>query len=237
MKLIFVIPVYNELSNIPHLIKELKQSFPAAQLIFSDDGSTDGTETYFKTSISNCVYLRNPSNEGPGSAFNTAMTFLFQKQMLEENLIITIEGDQTSNLNDLQNMVEKAGTENTVLASVYLKKKSIEEISYIKQISSRVVQWIIIQKYGLNFQTYSSFYRVYQGRHISQLIEKYGQFCNEKGFVSQLEVLLKLHHLKCNLIEMPTEVLSTKRKGESKMKILNTTLAYLRFFLRFRYSN
>jgi len=237
MKLIFVIPVFNELANIPHLIDSIKQHYPMAEIVFSDDGSGDGTEVYFDQKIDQCTYLRNEVNEGPGAAFNLAMIDLHRLDQLNNALIITLEGDQTSKLNDLPLMIEKAGNENTILASVYLTHSSIRNVGFIKKVASKIVQSIIKSKYQLPYLTYSSFYRVYQGKHIASLIEKYGVFCTEKGFVSQLEVLLKLHHLKCNLIEIPTEVLSHKREGESKMKILKTTWEYLRFMVRFRFSN
>jgi len=237
MKLIFVIPVFNELPNIRQLIEDIKLRFPFAILVFSDDGSDDETDVFFQTQNSNCIYLRNKVNEGPGAAFNLAMCYLQNKYELKDSLVITLEGDQTCNLSDLSAMIEKAGTEYSILASVYLNSKIINNISIIKQLASKMVQRIIKFKYRLPFQTYSSFYRVYQGKHIYKLIAHYGNFCSEKGFVSQLEVLLKLHHLNCALIELPTEMMSNKRVGESKMNVIKTTWAYLRFFLRFRLSN
>jgi nitrate reductase NapAB chaperone NapD len=51
-----------------------------------------------------------------------------------------------------------------------------------------------------------------------------------------LEILVKAIEQNANVIEVPMVLHSQKRQGKSKLKMIKTTLAYLRFLFFRRYN-
>ncbi|HEV3036631.1 MAG TPA: TIGR04283 family arsenosugar biosynthesis glycosyltransferase [Candidatus Angelobacter sp.] len=80
MRISVVIPVLNEIENLPHLIADLKEITGALEIIVSDGGSKDGTREW-ATGQSNILLIDAPRGKGPqlnaGAAKATGDVILF----------------------------------------------------------------------------------------------------------------------------------------------------------------
>ena len=234
-----VVPVLNEEPNVATLADRLKralQPFGPFRVLFVDDGSTDGTVEVLKAQGPEVVTLSHPHNQGPGAAFRTGFTHLLPA-LLPTDLVITLEGDGTSDLAILPRMLGRIRNEDDdiVLASCYLFGGGIKGTSLHRVGLSHVANGLMKKTLGLSgLATLSSFFRIYQGRTLLGFQKNFGDRLFEcDGFESQIEILHLAAKLKLAISEVPMVLDGSRRLGKSKMKILRTSMAYLRLVARY----
>ena len=93
----FLIPIYNEASNIALLAENLSGVLPDENkyYIFSDDGSTDDGEELLKKHFEKEKYtiLGDGTNHGPGFAFNSGFEWIIQNSSNDNDIVVTMEAD------------------------------------------------------------------------------------------------------------------------------------------------
>lgn len=88
MKILVIIPAYNEQANIGGVIKELQEAQPEADYLVVNDGSTDGTQQFLLQNSLSHVTL--PINMGIGAAVQTG--YLYAKEN-GYDIAIQMDGD------------------------------------------------------------------------------------------------------------------------------------------------
>jgi len=75
MKLSVVVPVYNEAGNIGEILKRIRATKLAAEIVIVDDGSQDGTRDYLgRVNGKNHIrVILHPKNRGKGAAVRTGI--------------------------------------------------------------------------------------------------------------------------------------------------------------------
>ncbi len=233
----FVVPVFNEAANMERLFlacaeiqRELGSKY-AVQFILVDDGSTDGTSAAAQQAAGNVplVMLRLEVNSGPGCAF--AMAFSHLAPLLREtDWVVTIEGDNTSRLELLQQMLTRADEGfDVVLASPYLYGGGISNTNAYRVFLSHMANVFVKEGLGLHgIVTMSSFFRLYRGSALMQLQRAFGPGIVERtGFESMIEMLLKIIYLRMTVSEVAMKLDTSRRAGKSKMKVARTSLGYV----------
>jgi dolichol-phosphate mannosyltransferase len=236
----FLIPVYNEVLNITELTNNLKVSLPGYNkfFLFVDDCSTDGTTELLAANLSGEKYfvIKKDQNYGPGDSFNRGFEWILQNSKSAEDIIITMEADNTSDIEILSNMFKISGLGfDLVLASVFAQGGGFEKTTLIRKLISFTINVLLRLVFDIRVLTLSSFYRVYSIKLIQAIKDKYVTIVDEKGFICMIEILIKAIKLKSNIIEVPMKLYSTRRKGKSKMKILRTSFGYLKFLFTHKY--
>lgn len=71
----FVVPIYNDKKHIDRIIDNIKrQNLSCYEIIFVDDGSTDGSQKYIREiENENIKYIKNSTNYGPGYSRNRGL--------------------------------------------------------------------------------------------------------------------------------------------------------------------
>lgn len=230
----FVIPAYNEAENVPRLLADLAPVARrlGARVIFVDDGSSDGTSEAIREHAQDMhlAIVRHPVNRGLGTAINSGIRAALGESS-DDDAIVTLEADTTSDLNDLPRMLElfEQGAD-VVLASVYAPGGEIVGVAGWRLAASKAVSNTFRMLGGLReLHTLSSLYRVYRAGTLRRAADTYGYLLvREPGFAANVELLLKLYNAGASVAEVPTVNDWTTRKGESKMQLKPTVLAYLR---------
>lgn len=247
MKKVFVItPVLNEEGNIPRLVaawKQLQNMFSAYRFHFVlvNDGSTDGTTVVLNNSVvihglEHCyTMLSHEYNQGPGAAFATAFVHL-SSLLTEDDIVITMEGDNTSKIEIIDTMLGRIERENVdvVLASPYAYGGGVLNTNLLRVILSFVANGIIRIFLGIHgIHTMSSFFRAFQGRTIIALQKRFSpRIIEMRGFECMVEMLKKIIILGLTVSEVPMRLDTSLRAGKSKMKILKTIMGYMRVSMR-----
>jgi dolichol-phosphate mannosyltransferase len=228
----FVIPAYNERENIPGLMADL---VPVAQrlgarVIFVDDGSTDGTAEAIAEHGDglHLAVVRHKINRGLGTAINSGLRAALGESQ-DDDAIVTLEADNTSDLDDLSRMLElfDSGCD-VVLASVYAPGGRIIGVAPWRLAASKAVSNTFRYLGGLReLHTLSSLYRVYRAGTLRRAAETYGYLLvREPGFAANVELLLKLYNAGARVAEVPTVNDWSRRLGSSKMRLRPTIFAY-----------
>jgi dolichol-phosphate mannosyltransferase len=230
----FVIPAYNEAENIPRLLADLgpRASELGARVIFVDDGSVDGTGDIIEQHRDG-MYLsvvRHDVNRGLGTAINSGLRAALGEAS-DDDAIVTIESDNTSDLDDLPTMLALFDKGyDVVLASVYAPGGSILGVKPWRLWASKAVSNTFRRLGGLQeIKTLSSLYRVYRAGTLRRAAETYGYLLvREPGFAANVELLLKLYNSGAKVAEVPTVNDWSRRAGSSKMNLKPTIYAYAR---------
>jgi len=230
----FVIPAYNEVENIPRLLSDLAPVARelGARVIIVDDGSSDGTGDVIRENARDMhlAVVTHSVNRGLGTAINTGIRAALGESS-DDDAIVTMEADTTSDLSDLPRMLElfDQGTD-VVLASVYAPGGKIIGVTGYRLAASKLVSNTFRVLGGLReMHTLSSLYRVYRAGTLRRAADTYGYLLvREPGFAANVELLLKLYNAGASVAEVPTVNDWTTRLGESKMQLKPTVVAYMR---------
>ncbi len=236
MKLAVVIPIFNELENLPNLIEsieKLKSSSIQLSIILCDDGSNDGSRIWLESEQQKgrLIVLGDGNNYGPGVAFENGFQFVL-KTLPDFDFLLTMEGDGTADLSSLHIMFETINNADVVLASVYAEGGGFSKTNRARLLISRFANGLTRRCLNLPYQTLTSFYRIYRVSALQQFQNNTSPILSEKGFICQVEILYKLHRKGFVIKEIPTMLFTDRRKGKSKMKLGKTMIAYVRFLCR-----
>jgi dolichol-phosphate mannosyltransferase len=228
----FVIPAYNEAENIPRLLADLapRARELGARIIIVDDGSTDGTAEAIEAHRQDLhlAVVRHPVNRGLGTAINSGLRAALGEAQ-DDDAIVTLEADNTSDLDDLFAMLARFNEGyDVVLASVYAPGGRIIGVAPWRLAASKSVSNTFRYLGGLKqIHTLSSLYRIYRAGTLRRAAETYGYLLvREPGFAANVELLLKLYNAGATVAEVPTTNDWTRRAGVSKMNLKPTILAY-----------
>jgi dolichol-phosphate mannosyltransferase len=236
-RIFLLVPVFNEAPNIGTLFEGFRQlrdqladRFPV-RYVLVDDGSADGTADVARMESGDLelVVLRHEHNIGPGAAFSTGFSYL-AKEMGERDWVITMEGDNTSRHELINQMLTRALEDfEVVLASPYMYGGGITQTSFLRKLLSSGANLVV--KDLLDIQgilTVSSFFRLYRARTLLRMQSVFGPGIIERtGFESMVEMVMKMAMLRVTISEVAMVLDSSRRKGKSKMKLLKTILGYL----------
>jgi len=223
-KVYFVVPAFNEEENMDFLLSNISRFMNFFgydfHIIVVNDGSTDNTVTVV-TRMQRQIpitLINHESNYGPGVAFKTGFKKALEMTR-DVDMLVTIEADNTSDLCVLNKMLEQCKRGNDlVLASVYGEGKVVGAPFHRKALSrgANIMMQLIFRIKGVN--TFTSFFRVYSASMMKRAAEIYrDNLIEEAGFISMLELLIKLHRLKFKITQTPMLLDSNIRIGRSKM--------------------
>jgi dolichol-phosphate mannosyltransferase len=234
-----LIPVLNEAANIPRLMgglkalsAELQDKFDV-QVLLLDDGSRDQTSDVAKKLAHEAgiqlSVLRHDTNQGPGKAFATGFCSLAET-MQESDLVLTMEGDNTSRVELVQQMlIRMAEGYDVVFASPYAYGGKIVNTSTYRVFLSNMANLFIKELLGIHgLLTVSSFFRLYRTPALKKLQAAYGLgIVERRGFECMVEMTMKMMNLHITISEVPMILDTHARVGKSRMKIMKTIRGYL----------
>ena len=234
MNLYFLIPVFNESANLDLLSESLQRTLLSERkfYLFIDDKSTDDTIEKIHRLFHSKPYhiISKERNQGPGDSFNLGFEWILKQSDDESDIVITIEADNTSDIDLLPAMVAISALDySLVLASVYVQGGGFDKTSIIRRFISFFANILLRMLFNVKIQTLSSFYRVYHIGLIKRIRENYNSIISEKGFVCMFEILLKAIRSDARIIEIPMVLKSQNRKDKSKMKVLKTMAQYIKY--------
>jgi glycosyltransferase involved in cell wall biosynthesis len=164
-----VIPVMNEEENIPPLCEALRDALQGIdyELIFVDDGSTDGTVKAIKRLADErtrlLVFNRNYGQ-------TTAMAAGIDAA--EGELIAPIDGDLQNDPRDIPVMMEKLKKEGwDVVAGIRTNR---QDGMLLRKIPSKIANWIIRRTTGVYLSDYGCTLKVFR-RDVAKSLGLYGE--------------------------------------------------------------
>jgi len=228
MKLIILIPAYNEENTIVPTIKQIPkkiQGIDFIEILVVNDGSLDNTvkrvieETKVKI-------ISHHQNKGVGQAFNTGINYALENKA---DLVVNIDADGQFDPLDIPKIIEPilSNKADFVTGSRFLDKRFIPlNISFIKLWGNikiaRLVSWLARKK----FYDVSCGFRAYNKEALLWL-NLFGQFTYVQ------ETLLDLSFKKMRICEVPIKVRYYKdRKSRVYKNVWHYTINILKIILK-----
>lgn len=227
----FILPAYNEKDNITELIETISLNFSDSdyQVVLIDDGSNDGTAEIvrkLKTTLP-IIIITHEINMGLGKALKSGFDFVLRLIKLEDS-VVTMDSDNTHSPELAKLMLNKLSKgSDIVIASRFSGAEVGVKLS--RKVFSRIAKLLLKFVFPYkNLNDYTCGYRAFSGFFLRTLWDSYkDNVITEKGFTATLEILLKSLKLHPKITEVPLVLRYDKKKGASKMKIINTIVRYI----------
>ena len=141
MKVLLIIPAYNEEENILRVCKEIEEYSSEIDYVVINDGSRDKTKRILEENHLNHVNLVH--NLGIGGAVQTGYRYAY---LHHYDIAIQFDGDGQHDINYVKDICEPIieGKANLVIGTRYLdKSKSSFQSTFMRRLGSRFISFMI----------------------------------------------------------------------------------------------
>lgn len=155
MKILTVIPAYNEASSIKQVIQAIRRHNSGIDILVVNDGSTDDTQAVAAAAGATVISL--PVNLGIGGAVQTGYKYA---RSLGYDVVIQVDGDGQHDPKDLAKLVApiQSGAADLVIGSRFLEETAYES-SFMRSLGIRFFAWLVSLLCGARFSDTTSGYR------------------------------------------------------------------------------
>ena len=155
MKVLVIIPAYNEQESIAGVIAELRQTVPEYDYVVINDCSRDNTLNILKQE--NCSYVSLPANLGIGGGVQTGYLYAVQNGY---DVAVQLDGDGQHNPRYLRALVEPIarGEADMCIGSRFLKGEGFQT-SALRRMGIRFLKWLIRLCCGVTVRDTTSGFR------------------------------------------------------------------------------
>lgn len=238
-----VLPAYNEESAIVDILNALSEVAARSHLsllpIVVDDGSSDRTaELVEQTSQTLPVrLLRHPQNRGLPAALRTGFEEAL-KTCREEDILVTLDADNTHPTELIPTMVQKICEGNDIIiASRYTEASGVKGLSPLRRLMSDGTSWLFRLTFPIKgVKDFTCGYRAYRAGLLMRGFGVYGSsFINQPGFSCMADLLIKLRQFRPKVEEIPLVLRYDLKKSRSKMKVWTTVWETILLILKRRF--
>ncbi len=220
-----VIPLYNEAESLHPLYVSIREALGEGdyELLFVDDGSTDGTPAYLENHLARTfggIVLRNSHNLGVSAAIMRGI------RAAQTEIVCSIHCDCTYDPHELGEMIPllTKGVD-LVTASPYHPQGHVRNVPEWRLSVSKACSFLYRSVFRQKLFTYTSCFRVYRRRAVISI------GLRERGFPGTAEMLACLDLQGSKIVEYPT-TLEVRILGHSKMKIVKQVLLHAGIMIR-----
>lgn len=212
MRILIIIPTFNEKQNIVPLVNKINLSF-AADILFIDDNSPDGTANEIKKcqdSNSNVFIIEREGKMGLASAYITGFHYAIEKQY---DCVFQMDADFSHNpvfLADFINALEGA---DLVIGSRYIPGGGVSNWNRVRRLISKGGNLYAKFILRLPILDVTGGFKCFK---INTLKKIYFENIKSDGYSFQIEMNYLLHKNGFKLVEIPI-VFEERREGSSKM--------------------
>lgn len=224
MKLIIIIPAFNEASVIGIVLKTIPKKIPGIseiKVLVVNDGSTDATLKVAKKN--NVAVVSHIINRGLGAAIKTGLDWAKNQNA---DAVTTFDADGQHNPDDIQKIVGPIlkGKADIVIGSRF---KSRQRVPLDRLILNKVANWATFILFGVKSTDTQSGLRGFSRRAINLIDYK----ADRMEFSSEIFLESKRHNLK--VVEVPIKAIYTQYSRSKGQKNTNAIPIFVKFLVKF----
>ena len=209
MKLVVIIPAFNEEKTIASVIGEIPRQIDGldtVEVVIVDDGSTDNTASQAKKAGVHTI-VTHRLNKGVGAAFATGIHSALRRGA---DIIVTMDADGQFYPKDIPRLITPIlhGEVDFVTGSRFCDKESIPKMPRIKLIGNKLFTRLVNSLTGHRFTDTQCGFRAYS-RQAAMRLNTFGEFTYTQ------EVFIDLLNKRMIVKEIPIKV--RDREGKSKV--------------------
>ncbi len=216
-KVLIALATYNEIDNLPKLLRSLRSQTPNADVLVVDDNSPDGTGRWAEeeSRTDSRVHTVIRTNErGLGSAVIRALQYAIDN---DYDYVVNMDADFSHPIDALPKLLEKVeeSTPKTdvVIGSRYIPGGATPDWPLRRRIMSRCVNMFARLTLGLKTKDNSGSYRCYRVEKLREL--DFDRFVSS-GYSFFEETLFRLKLVGATFEEIPI-IFVDRRHGKSKI--------------------
>jgi len=213
MRMLIVIPTYNENENIEPLISEIFTTAPQAHILIVDDNSPDGTAAIVEEIAGqnkSLHILKREKKMGGATAFLTGFSWGINNGF---DILLAMDADFSHDPKYIPLMLKEIENADLVIGSRNVPGGMIENRSFVRNILTK--GGALYCQFLLNcpIKDFTGGYNMWR----KTTLEKIGlKDVVSRGYSFQIEMKYKTFKKGCNIVEIPI-VFPDRKKGQSKM--------------------
>ena len=223
MKLVIIVPAYNEAQVIFKVLKDLPIKIPGIfklEKIVINDGSTDDTQIEVKRA--KVKILNHIFNRGLGAAIKTGLDYAKQ---VNADIAVTFDSDGQHNPKDINKIVKPIilNQADVVIGSRFKRRQKVPIDRFIINWFANLTTFIL---FGISSTDTQSGLRAFSKKAINKLNYK----ADKMEFSSEILLEAKKHNLK--VIEIPIHAIYTDYSRFKGQKNTNAIFVFSKFLVR-----
>ena len=221
VKITLIIPMYNESSIIADTAKTLSEymqkNFDSYEILFSDDGSKDGSADIVRALELPCVRVVGyEQNHGKGCAIRTGM--------LESRgeIVMFTDADLAYGTDVIKEAYDKLSSAdaNMLIGSRNLSKDGYEGYTALRKLMSKIYIKVLCMVGGFKLSDSQCGCKAYKGEAVKKIFER----CKVDGFAFDFESILWAQKFGYKIVEMPVKIINHR---ESTVHVFRDTFKML----------
>jgi hypothetical protein len=205
MKLLVVIPAFNEAENIEGVIKDLRENYPYASSIVINDGSLDDTSSRAEACGVNVVDL--PYNLGIGGAVQTGFIIAERKGY---DAVVQFDGDGQHIASEIEKLIAPLNSGADIVIGSRFIKTNDYKMPFFRKIGAQLFSSFISLTCGKKVYDTTSGFRAYGKKAIRLFSQYYPEDYPE------VEALILAHKKQLSVMEVPV---SMKKRTHGRSSI------------------
>jgi glycosyltransferase involved in cell wall biosynthesis len=212
MKVVIIIPAYNEEKNIKSIINSC-QLLGYNHIIVVDDGSTDNTAAIAREA--GAVVVSHIINRGAGAATQTGLQ---AARLLNADVAVTIDADEQHKPQDIKSLINVLAAEKSdvVIGSRFMNHEN--RVPLIRRLFNRIANIITYFLSGIMLTDSQSGLKAFSRKALETIN------ISSNGFEFSSEIIREAHYYQLSITEVPVSVVYTPY-SLSKGQNLSTGLA------------
>ena len=213
MRLLVVLPTYNEALNVEAMLRELRSCAPEAHVLVVDDASPDGTAEVARRvgAELGCIEVLSRNGKGGlGGAYRSGFTWGIERGY---DAFVEIDCDFSHDPRVLPELLERAQSHEVVIGSRYVPGGQIPRWKLSRRLLSRGGNQYASVMLGLKVADSTGGYRVYSKSALEKI--DYTSVSAD-GYGFQIEMTYRARRGGASIVEVPISF-SDRQRGESKM--------------------
>lgn len=207
VKLVVIIPAYNEENTIPHVLKEIPRRIKdvdSIEVILIDDGSTDNTT---KKAVKNGVdkVITHKVNKGLGVTFRDGIDAALGK---DADIIVNIDADGQYNAAQITNLIKPILDDKADIVLGWRNIDSLDHMPKGKKLGNKFATWITRRLSGLPIKDAQTGFRALS-REAALRLNLFGKYTYVQ------ETLIQASHKGLHVEQVPVEFRA--RNGKSRL--------------------
>ena len=223
-----IIPMYNESSIIADTAKTLsdymQKNFESYEILFSDDGSKDGSADIVRALELPCVRVVGyEQNHGKGCAVRTGML------EAKGEIVMFTDADLAYGTEVIKRAYDtlSEADANLLIGSRNLSKDGYEGYTALRKLMSKIYIKVLCMAGGFKLSDSQCGCKAYKGEAVKKIFER----CKVDGFAFDFESILWAQKFKYNIVEMPVKIINHR---ESTVHVFRDTFKMLRDLRRMK---
>lgn len=213
MKILIIIPTYNELENLPRLLPEVLSKDENINLLIVDDNSPDGTAAFVESQMkdnSRIHLIKRPSKQGLGTAYIAGFKYALQNKF---QLVFEMDADFSHDPKEIPRFLDEIKNADVILGSRYINGVNVINwplrrllLSSFANLYTRIITGLPVHDSTGGYKCFRS--KVLEAIDLDRV--------TSNGYAFQIEMTYKAWKKGFKVKEIPI-IFVDRVKGKSKM--------------------